>query len=64
MARRAEHRQAEPREELMGLRTTGYGWFAAAAVAAGCAGSALAAEPTPTSGGEAVFGLEADWHPV
>jgi ABC-type transport system substrate-binding protein len=63
MARRAEHRQAEPREELMGLRTIGCGWVVAAIVACG-AGSALAAEPTPTSGGEAVFGLEADWHPM
>ena len=40
-------------------------WVVAAAVGCTAAlGAARAAEPTPVHGGAAVFGLEADWHPL
>ena len=41
----------------------GWAWLAVAAAVL-CFGPVSAAEPTPTPGGEAVFGLEADWHPM
>src|SRR6185437_11999350 len=62
-ALRDQHRRAKTREDEMSPSHFGWAWLAVAAAVL-CSGPASAAEPTPTPGGEAVFGLEADWHPM